>query len=109
MARLYNLKPQAIAAEERREDTRVDVAVWGRIKQRKGDTHPARFCNLSCGGFMAMTPVPPKRYSEIDVEIAMVGWRTAIVAWVEDDRLGGEFEPPLEPGIISRIKAFRPS
>ena len=89
MARLYSLKPQAVESTERRENVRIDTAIWGRIRLRNGDAHPARFCNLSEGGFMAMTPVSIRRYSEIDVEIPAIGWRSAMAAWTEDDRVGG--------------------
>lgn len=107
MARLYSLKPNAVEDAERREDVRIDIAIWGRIRLRNGDAHPARFCNLSQGGFMAMTPVGIRRYAEIDVEIPAIGWRSAMAAWTEDDRVGGEFEPPLEPGILDRLMSFR--
>jgi hypothetical protein len=107
MARLMNIAAVAIPPAERRDTQRCEVAMWGRIRLRNGDAHPARFCNLSEGGFMVMTPATIKKYSEIDVEIPVIGWRTAVVAWVDGDKMGGEFEPRLHPAIVERLIQFR--
>lgn len=94
------------ANDDRRDADRVDVALWGRIRYR-GTSHPARICNLSPGGLMAMTPFKLANYSEVDVEIPVLGWRTAIVAWVKDDRVGCEFDPPLKHALFDRLSTFQ--
>lgn len=96
-----------LAGDERRESARNDIAIWGRIRMPNGDAHPARFCNLSAGGFMAMTPVSIRKYAEVEVEIPAIGWRPAITAWIAGDRLGCEFDPPLNPVVIERLLTFR--
>jgi hypothetical protein len=92
--------------EERRSNERKDVALWGRMRFR-GTSAPARICNLSPGGLMAMTPFQLRAYAEVDVEIPVLGWRNAIVAWVDGDRVGCEFEPPLDPGMFERFSIFQ--
>lgn len=107
MASIARLSSSAAAATERREADRIDVVLWGRIRMRNGDAHPARLCNLSPGGFMAMTPVTIRKYSEVDVEIPVIGWKPAIVAWCDGDKMGCEFEPPMDPAVIERLLTFR--
>jgi PilZ domain len=95
-----------VAAYDRRNTDRVDVALWGRIRFR-GTSHPARICNLSPGGLMAMTPFQLRDYSEVDVEIPVLGWRAGIVAWVNGDNIGVEFDPPLNPSLFDRFATFQ--
>lgn len=92
--------------DERRINDRRDVALWGRMRFR-GTSHPARICNLSPGGFMAMTPFQLRPYCEVDIEIPVLGWRNAIVAWTDGDRVGCEFEPPLDPVQFARFSIFQ--
>ncbi len=91
---------------ERRARDRLDVGLWGRIRFR-GTSHPARICNLSPGGMMAMTPFQLRDYSEIDVEIPVLGWRSAMVAWTDGDRVGCEFDPPLNDAVFARFAQFQ--
>lgn len=101
--RLHDLPVRLAASnEDRRLNERREVALWGRIRFR-GTSHPARICNLSTGGFMAMTPFKLAEYAEVDVEIPVIGWRTAIISWVKGDRIGCEFEPPLNPMVFERF------
>ena len=95
-----------LSPSERRAADRVSVALWGRIRFR-GTSHPARICDISAGGLMAVTPFKLSNYSEVDVEIPVLGWRTAIVAWTEGDRIGCEFEPPLPHTIFDRFIKFQ--
>ncbi len=94
------------AGDERRANDRREVALWGRMRVR-GTSHPARICNLSPGGFMAMTPFQLRAYAEIDIEIPVLGWRSAIVAWIEGDRVGCEFDPPLDAKLFDRFSLFQ--
>jgi PilZ domain len=95
-----------LKAEERRASDRVDVALWGRIRFR-GTSHPARICNLSPGGMMAMTPFALRAFSEIDIEIPVLGWRSGLVAWVKGDTVGIEFDPPLPHALFDRFATFQ--
>jgi hypothetical protein len=94
------------ASEDRRVSDRVDVAIWGRVRLR-GTSHPLRICNISTGGFMAVTPASLPDYAEVDVEFPVIGWRSAMIAWTRGDQIGGEFEPPLNPDMLARFLAFQ--
>jgi hypothetical protein len=97
---------QLVANDDRRHAERTDVALWGRIRFR-GTSHPARICNISAGGLMAMTPFALREYSEVDVEIPVIGWRSAMVAWTRRDQVGLEFDPPLPHAVIDRLDEAR--
>jgi hypothetical protein len=106
MATRLNVLTAVENADDRRARDRLDVAMWGRIRFR-GTSHPARICNLSPGGLMAMTPFALRDYSEVDIEIPVLGWRSAMVAWVEGDKIGCEFDPPLNLALFDRIAVFQ--
>lgn len=94
-------------SEERRSLDRMDVALWGRIRLRDRTQHPARICNMSPGGFMALTPVRVTGFAEVDIEIPSLGWKSAIAMWNRGDQLGAEFEPPLPQAVFDRFMAFQ--
>jgi hypothetical protein len=106
VARQTNAQTLIPVGDERRAGDRVDVALWGRIRFR-GTSHPARICNISTGGLRAMTPFQLRDFSEIDIEIPVLGWRTAIVVWTESDMIGCEFDPPLNTGVFERFIQFQ--
>ncbi len=91
-----------VANDDRRHSERVDVALWGRIRYR-GTSHPARICNIGPGGMMAMTPFALREYCEVDVEVPVIGWKSAMVAWMRGDQIGLEFDPPLAHATFGRI------
>ncbi len=93
-------------SDERRNNDRVEVAIWGRIRLR-GSTHPVRICNMSAGGFMAVTPAKIPDYAEVDVEFPVIGWRSAMIAWTNGDQIGAEFEPRLPLGLFDRFITFQ--
>jgi hypothetical protein len=93
-------------SDERRSTDRVEVVIWGRIRFR-GTAHPLRICNMSAGGFMAVTPAKIPDYAEVEVEFPVIGWRSAMIAWTKDDQIGGEFEPRLPLGLFDRFITFQ--
>jgi PilZ domain len=93
-------------SDERRNNDRVEVAIWGRIRLR-GTAHPLRICDMSAGGFMAVTPAKIPAYAEVDVEFPVIGWRSAMIAWAKGDQIGAEFDPPLPLGLFDRFIAFQ--
>ncbi len=95
-----------VERDDRRANDRLAVALWGRIRFR-GTSHPARICNLSPGGIMAMTPFQLRDYSEIDIEIPVLGWRSGLVAWTRNDHVGIEFDPPLNPALFKQFATFQ--
>ena len=65
-------------------------------------THRARVRNLSEAGMMAETeaPLALARGSHIAVELRIVGWVEATVAWRQDNRLGIAFIDRIEPALV---------
>jgi PilZ domain len=106
MALRSNAAFAIVESEERRVSDRVDVAIWGRVRLR-GTAHPLRICNISGGGFMAVTPASLPDYAEVDVEFPVIGWRSAMIAWTRGDQIGAEFEPPLPHALLARFLAFQ--
>ncbi len=91
-----------VASDDRRANDRAGVALWGRIRFR-GTSHPARICNISPGGVLAMTPFALRDFCEVDVEMPVIGWRSALVAWTRGDNVGLEFDPPLAHAAFDKL------
>lgn len=95
-----------VFAVDRRSSERVDVALWVRIRVQGQPEHPARIANISRTGFMAMTPCPVYDYAPILVELPRIGWVRATTLWSLGDRIGGEFEQPIEADEFGKLRPF---
>lgn len=95
-----------VFAVDRRSAERVDVALWVRIRVQGQPEHPARIANISRTGFMAMTPCPVYDYAPVLVELPRVGWIRATTLWSLGDRIGGEFEHPIEADEFAKLRPF---
>lgn len=95
-----------VFAVDRRSSERVDVALWVRIRVQGQPEHPARIANISCTGFMAMTPCPVYDYAPILVELPRIGWVRATTLWSLGDRIGCEFEPVIAADDFAKLRPF---
>jgi hypothetical protein len=107
MARLSSAISLVEAPGERRNFERHDVAIWARVRH-KAAVNPLRISDISAGGFRAATPAKIMSYSEIDVELPMLGWCSAVLVWQNGDEVGAEFEPRLNPDVLDRLLASQP-
>lgn len=82
-------------AQERRRDERRPVEIDARLREMGLEGSEARVLNLSEHGFMAE--------SSVEFEVGARVWlllpgrerASAVVRWVEGDRLGAEFAEPF--------------
>jgi PilZ domain len=102
MARLSSAISLVEAPGERRNFERHGVAIWARVRH-KGVVNPLRISDMSAGGFRAVTPAKIHAYAEVDIELPMLGWCSAILVWQDGDAVGAEFEPRLNPDVLDRL------
>ncbi|MEY2927183.1 MAG: hypothetical protein RL367_1660 [Pseudomonadota bacterium] len=107
MANLTSALASHIHNAERRDNGRVEVAIWSQLRTRDGRTFPARICNISPGGMLVMTPATARDYSELDIELPAVGWKCCMSVWSLGDKMGLEFDPPLDPSLLQRFIQFQ--
>lgn len=65
--------------------------------------------NISIAGFMATSYAPVERGSPIWLAIPGFSAVPARVIWVEDNRIGCQFETPITPDLLVRIVAEAPN
>lgn len=65
--------------------------------------------NISIAGFMASSYAPVERNSPIWLSIPGFPALPARVIWVEEDRIGCQFETPITPDLLVRIVAEAPN
>jgi hypothetical protein len=92
---------------ERRENDRVDVALWSRIRSHGRHDHAMRICNVSADGVMAMTPCPVMDQDRVQIELPAIGWHDAVVVWSLGDRIGAAFTKPIERELFERFVSFQ--
>jgi hypothetical protein len=107
MANLTSALATRMHNAERRDSDRVEVAIWTQLRTRDGRTFPARICNISPGGMMIMTPAKLRDYAELNIDLPAIGWKCAMSAWSLSDKMGIEFDPPLDPALVQRFIQFQ--
>jgi hypothetical protein len=109
MASMIELKTAARslrAVPDRRNETRLDAAIWSHLRTRDRRTYPARITNISPGGLKLLTPAKLIDYAEIEVELPRIGWKYLLTVWANGDEIGAEFEPMLSPETVAQVLEY---
>ena len=92
------IKARIVGAEdgpERRRDERLPVDIEARLRELGMEGSEAKVLNLSENGFMAETAGEFEVGARIWLLLPGRERASAVVRWIEGDRLGGEFAEPI--------------
>lgn len=97
------------AVADRRTDSRRPVSLNASFRVEGAAGIGCVVSNISIAGFMAKSYAPVDPGQEIWLRVPGFDALPARVIWAEEDRIGCQFEPPIDPHVLVRIVADAPN
>lgn len=96
-------------ADETRSDSRRPVDINASLRTMGANGIGCLVSNISIAGFMATSYAPMERASPIWLSVPGFPAMAARVVWVEENRVGCQFETPISPDLLVQIVAEAPN